>query len=71
MRLVLLINGMRSTGQSYGLEEAAQRVAQAHQAGDSWDARVALDPLAVKHRPLREDEASRLIEAATKSFGNL
>lgn len=66
MQLVVIINGMRSTGQSYGLAEAAQQVAKAHRAGQRWDVRRALDPLAVNHRPLNDGEAAQLVQATAK-----
>ena len=64
MRLVVIEGGMRATGQTATIEEAAARMLRAREEGRAFDARRALDPLARRHRPLTEEEAGALVSAA-------
>ena len=66
MRFVIIVNGVRSTGQSFQLEAAAREVAKAHRAGHRWDARVATDKLAVNYRLLTDAEAAQLVQATAQ-----
>lgn len=68
MRLVVFIDGVRSTGQTYSVEEAAELIAAARRRGQRWDLRKATNALATAYRPLGGAEAASVVQSLTKAL---